>query len=595
MTDSTVPHQNFEKEQVKLEKAGRLHWFHWAVVLGSLVLTLGAWYFADTQVALRTESRFEHEAERVVALVQERMQKYEDALWGGVAAIHSQSHGIDYEEWKRFSATLRIEEKYPGINGIGVIYYVPENKLQDYLARERADRPDYAIHPPHEQGEYWPITYIEPVEMNMKAVGLDMAHETNRYTAAQQARDTGDARITGPITLVQDAEQTPGFLFYAPFYEDRAYDTVKERQENFVGLVYAPFIFKKLMLGTLQAEKRFVSVQIKDGDYILYDEHVPAFDGLDSKPLFEKIVTVNMYGRTWAFDIWSTLSFREQTHNSQPLMILFGGLVIDSLLLLLFILLARANRQAIGYADRMTANYQDKAKELEQANAELEDFSYRTSHDLRAPLVSSIALLDISAESLQKNDREQAIASMEHAQQSLTKLKNLTEDILNLTKTKNMFEDAQDVDVKEMVEDTLEALSNAEEFQKIKIIKDLGFDQSLNVKKTRLYMIIENLISNAIKYHDPDQKEPYIKISSREEDGNFVFEIEDNGLGIPEEQRKNLFAMFKRFHPKTSYGSGLGLYMVRKSADILNGTIDYKDNGEGSIFTLTIPLQGNTE
>ena len=70
-----------------------------------------------------------------------------------------------------------------------------------------------------------PITYIEPVSTNAKAVGLDMAHEANRYAAAKQARDSGVARITGPIVLVQDEQHTPGFLFYAPFYRGGVYDS----------------------------------------------------------------------------------------------------------------------------------------------------------------------------------------------------------------------------------------------------------------------------------------------------------------------------------------------------------------------------------
>ena len=66
--------------------------------------------------------------------------------------------------------------------------------------------------------------------------------------------------------------------------------------------------------------------------------------------------------------------------------------------------------------------------------------------------------------------------------------------------------------------------------------------------------------------------------------------FEDNGLGIPKEYQEKLFKMFKRFHPKTASGSGLGLYMIKKSANMIGGEIKYKYIKDGSRFTLYIPI-----
>jgi CHASE1-domain containing sensor protein len=103
---------------------GGLHWFHWLIISSSLVLTLFAWYFSSEQIAGKTERQFLRQAHQTVDLITERMRKYEDALWSGVATIHSQSYGVDHEGWRRFSSILRLEKRYPGINGIGVIYSV---------------------------------------------------------------------------------------------------------------------------------------------------------------------------------------------------------------------------------------------------------------------------------------------------------------------------------------------------------------------------------------------------------------------------------------------------------------------------------------
>ena len=105
-------------------------------------------------------------------------------------------------------------------------------------------RANFTIHPSHNEQELWPITYIEPYITNKQAVGLDVAFEKNRYSGIKNARDTGLAQLTGPITLVQDAKQTPGFLFYAPFYKKGALrDSVSARREAIIGVSLCTFYY----------------------------------------------------------------------------------------------------------------------------------------------------------------------------------------------------------------------------------------------------------------------------------------------------------------------------------------------------------------
>ncbi len=345
-----------EKERKTFESAGRLHWFHWAVVVASMVLTFSAWHVSRTSIDDKVALQFDRYARQTVELVIERMQKYEDGLWGGVAAIQALGGSVSYNDWLTFSTSLRLDQKYPGINGIGVIHYVSPDHLPSYLAEQRRSRPDFKVHPAHDRAEYWPITYIEPVSGNRKAVGLDMAHETNRYLAAVRARDSGKAQITGPITLVQDEQKKPGFLFYAPYYQGGVYDSLEQRRATFSGMVYAPFVFQKLMEGTLHQKNRQVGIKILDEGTVLYDEHHPDMVDYDPSPLFSKRFEVDMYGRSWIFDIRSALSFRESSISNQPLLILLGGIIIDALLLTLFILLAHANRRAYRYIRKITGD-----------------------------------------------------------------------------------------------------------------------------------------------------------------------------------------------------------------------------------------------
>lgn len=227
---------------------------------------------------------------------------------------------------------------------------------------------------------------------------------------------------------------------------------------------------------------------------------------------------------------------------------------------------------------------------LVQANHELEEFTYRTSHDLRSPLVSSIALLDVMDEALQEEDKDTALECLGHVQSSLKKLEALVKDILMLTHAKNAEEALETVDFQSMVNDALEQFSHMDNFADLDVQLCLDYSDSFLTRKSRLTNIVENLISNSVKYQDTQKMNSYIRISSSIQGALIVFEVRDNGLGVPTEQQAKLFTMFSRFHPRTSFGSGLGLYLIKESARVLNGSISYEDTTEGSVFRLKIPV-----
>lgn len=233
---------------------------------------------------------------------------------------------------------------------------------------------------------------------------------------------------------------------------------------------------------------------------------------------------------------------------------------------------------------KSTENY------LKQANEELEEFAYRTSHDLRSPLVSSISLLELAETAIKDNNTDMAVESIRHTHRALTKLDKLVQDILALTKTKNIDEEDTPVDIAAMVEDSLMKHSHMANFNRLQIRKDFRYLAPLKLKHSRITLIIGNLVSNAIKYQDLSETISYIEISTYQDDADFVFCVKDNGLGIAQEHHKKLFKMFQRFHNKVSFGSGLGLYMMKKSADIMGGEIIFEPLEKGSSFKLIIPI-----
>lgn len=579
-----------EQEHNALANSGHLHWFHWTIVVLSALLTVAAWYFFNGQIEEKTRLQFDREASQVVELVSERMQKYEDALWGGVAAIQTSGGEIGYGEWRTFAESLHIDSKYPGISGIGVIDYSLREGLAAHIETQRRLRPGYRVHPEHTEIEHLPIVYIEPEAPNARAVGLDIAHETNRYNAAKKARDTGTAQITGPIVLVQDEGHTPGFLFYAPYYAAGSYDTVEERQNSFAGMVYAPFIVKKLLAGTLEKDKRHVGLQLSDGSDVIYDENGPTEEDFDPNPLFTKKVTVNLYGRDWNFDIWSTQSFRQAAESNQPAFVLVGGITIDALLLTLFLMLSRASRRSLSFADRVTVELRRKAAALAKSNADLESFAYVASHDLKTPLRGIGDLTEYLEEDLEPYmSTPDANPDVRHNLQRLhhqtKRMDNLIKGILDYSSVGARTETLEAVDMAQVMY-TLRSELNVRDDQLVLI----GKFPVLNTYHVRFEQVIHNLVGNAFKYHH-DHENARVTVTCRESENFFEFLVADNGPGIDPKFHSRIFEVFQTLQSKDEIEStGVGLSIVKKSIEALGGQIRVSSIlGEGTTFQFEWP------
>ncbi len=435
---------------------------------------------------------------------------------------------------------------------------------------------------------------------NRRAVGLDMAHERNRYTAALKARDTGTAQITGPIVLVQDSERTPGFLFFVPFYTGGPPDSASERKARFAGLVYAPFIMKRLLAGTLGKDNREISVKISDGATVLYDEHVAEDADFDADPVFRQTVSVPIYGRNWSFDIITAKSFRDSYTSNQPTLILIGGILIDALLVALFVSFSRSNRRAIGFARRMSRSADKKALELEKmvgnlaaSNEELERFAYVASHDLQEPLrmVRSFTVLlrDRYGDKLDDDAKNYMKISIESA----VRMQELVNDLLQYAR---IGEDAQQVTTVDLDEAFDYALHNLQDaIRESGAIVTADPLPSVQGNASRLARVLQNLIGNGLKYQPVDSV-PKVHVSAEKRDGEWIVSVQDNGIGIAPEYHEQVLQPFRRLHGRSEYsGTGMGLAICRKIILGSGGKIWVEsEEGKGSRFCFSLPDYGDS-
>ncbi|OQP87357.1 hypothetical protein BTR14_05300 [Rhizobium rhizosphaerae] len=231
-------------------------------------------------------------------------------------------------------------------------------------------------------------------------------------------------------------------------------------------------------------------------------------------------------------------------------------------------------------------------RELLEANAEMEEFSYRTSHDLRSPITSALGLVAIAREMIGDGAPAAEVAPViERIDSGLRRLDRLIQDIIALTRTKLLEEPDVRLPLAETVRETIERMRFIGAGRRIAFKVEIAETLVIDVKASRVQMILDNLISNAIKYCDPREEAPFVRVEAQMENGMLALTVSDNGLGIEEEQQRQLFQMFRRFHPTHSYGSGLGLYILRKSVEHLGGAASYRRLDKGSAFSVRFPAR----
>lgn len=193
----------------------------WVVLLCSLLLTGLGWYVSNRFVTHRASDRFYFRTEDVQSAVRQRLLEYEQVLRGGVGLFRA-SQSVGRQRWREYVRTLRIDEYYPGIQGIGFSLRIPREKKEAHIRTVRSEGfPHYTIRPDTVRAEYHSIVYLEPFDWrNQRAFGYDMFTEPVRRAAMERSRDTGFPSLSGKVTLVQETETDvqPGFLMYLPVY-----------------------------------------------------------------------------------------------------------------------------------------------------------------------------------------------------------------------------------------------------------------------------------------------------------------------------------------------------------------------------------------
>ncbi|WP_242918641.1 sensor histidine kinase [Pontibacter liquoris] len=240
-------------------------------------------------------------------------------------------------------------------------------------------------------------------------------------------------------------------------------------------------------------------------------------------------------------------------------------------------------------AERQQHALEHKNNELQKINLDLDNFIYTASHDLRSPITNIEALISLLTEELQEsaclNTHTDEI--FQRILSSISRFKQTIDDLTEISRLQNDLDESRTeeiINISEVYDEILADMDYPTRHKICFIQTDFQVHQ-LQFSRKNFRSILYNLISNAIKYQSPE-RDCILKIQTRLQEPYVLLCVNDNGLGITERQREQLFTMFKRFHDHVE-GTGIGLYMVKRIIDNAGGKIKVEsEDGKGTTFKI---------
>ncbi|HEX8038734.1 MAG TPA: hybrid sensor histidine kinase/response regulator [Chryseosolibacter sp.] len=223
---------------------------------------------------------------------------------------------------------------------------------------------------------------------------------------------------------------------------------------------------------------------------------------------------------------------------------------------------------------------------LKKINKELDSFVYSISHNLRAPLMSVLGLLDLA-----KNEDNAVVIHQYHEmmKSSVCKLDDTLREILEYARNARQGLVIDRIDFQKAINDNFERMQFMPGYERIKKEIFIDGNSEFYSDQYRLSLILNNLISNGIKYSDPSKENPFIHIAIHVDPHKASLSFSDNGIGIDNNYLQKVFNMFFRATEKKE-GAGLGLYIVKEAVEKLCGTIRLESQlGKGTVFNIDLP------
>jgi PAS domain S-box-containing protein len=336
---------------------------------GLLLTTLALWY-VHGRFNEDARMRFERLVERLELEVRRR---FDDPVHGmkGARANFAVTRVVDQVQFRNYMHARDLVREFPGVSGFGFIERVHRSDLERFVIARRAEgMSDFDVRTSGSTPDLYVIKYVEPLAVNIAAVGFDLGTEPVRREAIERAIDSGMPTLTGLLVLGQGSRREPGFLYLVPVYRDGTDPTTAEQRRNvLVGLVYAPMFAADLFRDVSSTLEGALDFELFHGEGTEFsqlvfdaDGHLEARTGVvDSREAYagrmmETARSLPIGGRVLTLRARTTSAFEASLDRGPLVVIGVGGAALSVLLALVVWALASARIRAQTYAERMTAD-----------------------------------------------------------------------------------------------------------------------------------------------------------------------------------------------------------------------------------------------
>jgi PAS domain S-box-containing protein len=240
----------------------------------------------------------------------------------------------------------------------------------------------------------------------------------------------------------------------------------------------------------------------------------------------------------------------------------------------------------------LTSRLERKQEELLRSNADLEQFAYVASHDLKAPLRAISAIVGWLREDLAEIENEDVNENLDLLAQRTSRLSRLLDDLLAYSRAGRQSGDVKVVDLGELATEVAQLHIHDDQFE-VTVAEDMP---TVMANPTPLEQVLRNLISNAVKHHPGEAG--HIWVSGKASEHELEVTVADDGEGIPEEYADRVFKMFQTLKPRDEKeGSGMGLAIVARIIQLHGGRVWFepREEGPGAVFKFTWKLGEATE